>query len=288
MIRLSRPGDEAALQRLWQIAFGDTQAAIEDFFVRLYRPGRAVVWAEGDGVASAIYLLDAGTIAVTGDPGRPSLRLSYSYALATLPTYRGRGLGAAVTKAAIAHSIELGYDCNLICPAEAGLFDYYLRLGYRDKLSIAERNISLSDLSDFVIIPQVMSTDVSAYLRLRQDFLPVSAVVYPEAFFRYAAHRCEMSGGGLYRLEADGQTGCAAVERAGNQLFVREILPPSLAEAGTQALLTHLGAESAVFRTAADGTISSPAVRERPFVLAVPADGVSFAADGGYFPFVLD
>ena len=285
MIRPSRPNDASALQHLWQIAFGDPPSAIEAFFSHLYQPGDAIVWAEGETVASAIYLLDAGHLP---QPGGKPLRASYAYALATLPDYRGRGLGAAVTKAAIQRSAALGYDCNLICPAEAGLFAYYTRLGYETAFPIAEGTLSCPPHSEPGIICQVMSTCFSIYFRLRQDYLPLSALAYPEPFLRYMAFRCETSGGGLYRLEVEGRTGCAAVERRGGQLFVPEILPAALAAPGIRALLSHLDAACANFRTLPDMTPPVSLMHQRPFVLVSKTGTVSSLDGKGYVPFVLN
>jgi len=285
MIRLSRPGDEPALQHLWQAAFGDLPATIEGFFSHLYQPGDAVVWAEEGTIASAIYLLDAG---VLSQPGGRLLRASYAYALATLPDYRSRGLGTAVTKAAIRRSAELGFDCNLICPAEEALFAYYIRLGYDGKISIAEGTLSRCSLSDHIRISKIMSTNFPVYFRLRQTCLPPSALTYPERFLQYMAFRCESSGGGLYRLEVEGQTGCAAVERSDHQLFVREILPAALSEPGVHALLAHLGAESASFRTFPDRAPPSPLMRTRPFVLVAKTAAQPAITGSEYVPFVLD
>jgi len=280
MIRLSRRSDEAALQDLFHVAFGDPPEATRAFFSQLYRPGNAIVWVEGDAIASAMYLLDAGTVA--------PLRVSYSYALATLPEFRGRGLGATVTQSVISRSLELGFDCNLICPATEALFAYYTRLGYSHAFSIAEGEITCVDSSDFFIMNDITSTDFSTYLQLRAPHLPPSAVAYPEPFLRYVEACCTASGGGLYQLESQGQTGCAAVERRGDRLFIQEVLPASLAEPFSRALTAHLGAQSARFRTSPDPAAASPALRSRPFVLAAPAEDLPPTALDAYFPFVLD
>ncbi|MCL2567837.1 MAG: GNAT family N-acetyltransferase [Oscillospiraceae bacterium] len=285
MIRLSLPGDEAALQLLWQVAFGDPPAVTDAFFSELYRPGDAVVWVEGAHIASAIYLLDAGTLPHgAGNRKRSPFRVSYSYALATLPDHRGRGLGALVTQAAIARSAELGFDCNLICPAEVGLFSYYTRLGYRAAFSIVEGEVFRPERDYCADIFNIMLTNVSDYIRLRKSLLPDSATVYSELFMQYVAQNCVASGGGLYRLELEGQVGCAAVMQRENQLFIAELLPAALAEAFAPPLLSRLDAETAIFRTTPSDRPLSPSLRCRPFVLAAG----SLLAQEGYFPFVLD
>ena len=274
MIRRSRPGDEDALQALWQLVFGDPPAVTKTFFQTLYRPGDAIIWDADGTVASAMYLLDAGIS--TGADGQ-RLTTSYAYALATLPSFRGRGLGSQVAAACLARSRELGFDCNVVCPAETSLFPFYERLGYGQVLSIAEGEIvrDFSSVENFTF--SVMSTAFSTYCQHRHALLPDSATMYTPDFFDYTQQSFEASGGGLFRLELSDRVACAAVERRGAQLIVREILPAACATDGAQALLAHFGAESAVFRTVSDHST----VSQRPFAL-VAGD---FA---GYFPFVLD
>jgi len=277
MLRLSRPGDEPALLALWQDAFGDPPEVVEAFWKVLYQPGDAMVWAEGDTIASAIYLLDAGTLTLkTGE----TVKVAYSYALATLSAHRGRGLGSAVARAAIGRSFDLGFSYNLIRPAEVALFPFYVQLGFTHTFPVAGgvldcyRNIT----------NDIMSTDFSTYLQLRRQLPPDTAVEYSPAFLRYVA-RCALdSGGGLYRLVLQGQTLCAIVERRDDTLLIREILPAPLAESGAKALLAHFEAKSAVFQTVPDPL--GPAVS--PFLLGAAAEGAPPPPGALYAPFVLD
>jgi len=284
MIRASRPGDEAGLKELWQAAFGDPPTAIEGFFSHLYQVGTAVVWDEDGVIASAIYLLDAG---ITPLPDGHPLRTAYAYALGTLPAYRGRGIGSEVTRACITRSFELGFDCNVICPAEESLFPYYVRLGYDAVLPITEDKIIHTIQTELSITSKIMSTDPSTYFHLRSTLLPTCAATYAESYLQYVSFVCQASGGGLYQLELNGQTACAAVERRGETgLFIREFLPTSLSEVGIRALLSHFAAESADFRAPASDV--PPALKQRPFALAAYAGEQTIPCGDGYFPFVLD
>lgn len=281
MIRPSRLGDEPVLQHLWHIAFGDPPDATACFFAELYQPGTATVWEADGTVVSAIYCLDAGT---TPMPDNASRRTAYAYALATLPAYRGQGIGAQVTKAAIQASFEAGFDCNLICPAEPGLFPYYNKLGYDTILSISEQKFFRNDVGNVSITKNVMSTDFATYSKLRRPHLPSGATVLPETYLRYVAHTCDSAPGGLYRLEIEGQAVCATVSLQSNQLFVREILPASLAQAGTQALMAHFGMDAALMRAPAAVNTTGT----RPFALAAAPSHKPLPVFDGYFPFVLD
>jgi len=287
MIRHSRPGDEPGLQALWQIAFGDSSEAIEAFFSALYRPGQALLWTEGDQIVSAIYLLDAGSLPLPGganEQRQAPLRVSYSYALATLPNFRGRGIGTQVVQSAIVRSFETGFDCNVICPAEEALFPYYARLGYDAVLPIAQGEILRSMVDNSVSIINIMSINPAVYFLIRSALLPSQSVTYPADYLQFVTRSCLTSGGGLYRLKVDGQIGCAAVERRGTELFISEILPASLAEQGARRLLEHFGAESVRFRTV-PGLDVPP---QRPFVLVAQPPDRPLPILDGYFPFVLD
>ena len=106
--RPSRPGDEPGLKALWSAVFGDTEAFIDTFFRAVYTPGMAAV-AERDGqIVSAAYRVPFGPYA-------------YIYAVGTLPAYRGRGLGRAVTLAAA------GGGPAYLLPASPGLRAWYER-----------------------------------------------------------------------------------------------------------------------------------------------------------------
>lgn len=106
--RPSRAGEEPALRAVWKTVFGDSDAFLDAFFRLVYRPGMAAV-AEAEGrIVSAAYAV-------------PLQNAVYLYAVATLPAFRGRGLGEAVTMAAA------GGRPAYLCPAETSLRDWYAR-----------------------------------------------------------------------------------------------------------------------------------------------------------------
>jgi len=283
MIRPSRIGDEAGLKSLWQAAFGDPRDVIDAFFSALYQPGMAIVWEEDGVIASAIYLLDAG---LTPLPDGAMLHTSYAYALGTLPDYRGRGIGSAITRTVIARSAALGFDLNVICPAEESLFPYYTRLGYTHAFSIMEDNILRSEDVSLENMKKIMSIDFSIYSSLHRELLSGCGTMYPAEYLRYVEQVCKASGGGLYELEVDGQICLAAVSIAGNHLFVREFLGGADVTLGVQVLLEHFSLQSATVRTAIGDETGS--LKQRPFVLVSYASVQTLPSGAGYFPFVLD
>ena len=107
-LRHSRPGDEAALRRLWAAVYGPEEVFMNGFFDSVYVPGSAAV-ADADGdIVAAAYVIPFG-------------QARYIYAVGTHPDYRGRGFGKAVTL--LAARDEPAY----LCPADDGLRDWYIR-----------------------------------------------------------------------------------------------------------------------------------------------------------------
>ena len=106
--RLSRDGDEASLRRLWETVFGPEKDFIDLFFRKLYSPGSAAVAEIGGEIVSAAYVVSFG-------------KARYIYAVATLPEYRGRGLGKAVTM------LSAGREPAYLYPADRDLREWYMR-----------------------------------------------------------------------------------------------------------------------------------------------------------------
>lgn len=281
-IRLSRPGDDISLKRLWKIAFEDEDSYIDAFFNNCYSPGRAVVADTGGKIASAVYVLDAGVLGGK----HPS---AYSYALATLPEHRGLGLGGEVTKAGIASSFNSGYECNVICPAGESLFPYYEKMGYGRCFSLRSFFFSGAPPSVSRITGNIMSTSPAEYLKIREILLPPMSVFFTLPFLEHVAALCELSGGGLFRLDFEEAVGCAAVEYDGKGgLLVKELLiPDSLFTPAANLIYTHFGAKSLSIRTPESlgkglgGTVS-------PFALAIFKEKAPYAGSGGYFAFTFD
>lgn len=121
IIRPWREEDKPDLKTLWKLAFGDSDDYIDTFFRNFLKKDGCVV-AEWDGrVVSAMYILSSNRL----NPYRKNiLTAGYTYALATRPEYRGRGIGAAVYKAAAEKALET-HDMACVLPAEEGLYPFY-------------------------------------------------------------------------------------------------------------------------------------------------------------------
>ncbi len=128
-IRSFRAGDTAGALRLWKTVFGDG----DDFVLPFLGRARGFVADEGGVIAAAAYIVDGISLGGRAWP--------YIYAVATLPEFRGRGLGAAVSLAC-AEQIEREGGVAALRPAEPSLFDWYARLGFAPAVPAREAVVS--------------------------------------------------------------------------------------------------------------------------------------------------
>lgn len=230
-LRRFRPGDEAALRAIWKAGFGDPDKYIDAFFGQFLHPDSVVV-AEADGApVSAMYLLDGPTLW----PFRKNhLTSAYAYALATLPQYRGRGIGQAVYQAVCDLGFERGFDSVCVLPAEESLYPFYNADGSARVISAVRRAEYTAD--ELKGAPRTMCARISVeeYSNIRESLLASEAHgAMPESFYRWQDAQIEMSGGGWFVLSG----GCAAVERDGDVCRIRELILPEGDELAAAASL---------------------------------------------------
>ncbi|MGN0977067.1 MAG: GNAT family N-acetyltransferase [Faecousia sp.] len=156
------PGLEPQLQRLWQLAFGDEESFIQDYFTQVYRPEYCrCVLADGQ-AAAALYWFDEEY------QGR---KLAYLYAVATHPGFRRRGLCRALMEDTHALLTQLHYDGALLLPAEDWLRPMYREMGYRDCCKVSQFSCAAGAPVPIRAIGQ------EEYAKLRRKYLPEGGVV---------------------------------------------------------------------------------------------------------------
>ena len=166
-IRSWQTEDLPALKALWKIAFGDSDKYIDGFFERfLTSEDACVVAVSDDRVVSAMYILPAYTFPYR----KKHLSAGYTYALATLPEYRGRGIGGAVYQAADKRAKQCA-DLSCVLPAEEPLYPFYEKLsGARPFGGIREAHFTREELAPF---EPCMSARISVeiYAGIREQLL---------------------------------------------------------------------------------------------------------------------
>jgi GNAT superfamily N-acetyltransferase len=216
-IRAWQSQDKEDLAALWQVAFGDDRGFIDSFFETFVTHENACMVAEADGrVVSAMYIIPGYTLY----PYRKNtLTGAYTYALATLPEYRGQGIGKAVYQAANQRALAQA-DVACVLPAEEGLYPFYQDAAGAAPLSyVKQARFTREELKD---VASGMAARIPAlkYAGMREMLLGgMPHVTFPMALFELM----EENGADFFVLEG----GIAATERDGDVCRVTELLDPN-------------------------------------------------------------
>ena len=213
-LRASRIPDVPRLKELWKLAFGDEDAYIDHFFDRYYIPERVLVLEEGGQVQAMTAWFDMPVVSARSEVF-PS---AYLYAVATHPDCRGRGLAGRLLTFADQWLKEQGFVCVTTVPAQPDLHMFFGQNGFEECFALERREYTALPVGQEIEFEPIGPAE---YNRLREQMLNgVSHVSYSQSALDYQAGVCALSGGGLYRVGS----GCACVERAGDEVFVKELL----------------------------------------------------------------
>ena len=240
----------ADLQRLWQEAFGDSNATVEAFFATGFSPDRHHCIVENGIPVSALYWFDCQL---------DGQKLAYIYAVATLKSHRGKGLAHKLMEQTHEILKNKGYAGAILVPAN-GLFPFYEQLGYRTATTIDKFTCQATKAP-----APLREISVQEYARLRKALLPAGGVIQDGVTLNYLNTYCNLYAGENFVLAAaaDGQV-----------LLVQEFLGDT-ALAGQ--ILSALGMAKGHFR--APGT-------DRNFAMYLPL--TPNCPQPGYFGLALD
>ncbi len=237
------------LRKLWQEAFGDTDAFLDGFFADGWAPNRSRCLELDGEIAAALYWFDCC------HAGR---KIAYLYAVATAKAYQNRGLCHALMGDTHAHLQKLGYAGAVLVPA-AGLFPFYEGMGYRVCSQIQKISCTAGET------PVVLrALDAAVYARLRKRYLPRGGVLQEGENLTFLATFTRFYAGEDFLL-------CG--EQVEEKFFCQELLGNAVAAPG---ILRALGCTQGNFRTPREG---------QPFAMYLPLDDTPAPA---YFGLALD
>ena len=159
------------LRKLWQEAFGDTDAFLDGFFSTAFSPERCVCIVQGERVLSAAYWLDAQL---------PEGKAAYIYAVATLKECRGRGLATKIMKALEEMLRRRDYVAAILVPAQQSLAEFYGGMGYGFFGGICE--CSALAKSPGIALRKINAAEYGA---LRKRYLPAGGVIQDGESLRF-------------------------------------------------------------------------------------------------------
>lgn len=287
MITHPVPSMHADVKRLWQQAFGDTDAWLDAYFRFRHDDAHMYVTVVDDEeIASMLSLLPMRLVNQA-----KCFSARYLYAVATDEQWQGLGLSQAMTERALEQLRTQGVQAVLTVPATPSLFSFYAKQGFIPFSSVQTRLVDGSSLP-VSVSGQALPCDAPALFALRRQLLEKRGGVWGQwdvdalCYVRFSA---QQSGGGAYRMQTPQGQACAVVECAQGQAYVKELLSDGVAVENVLALLdSHLHAQCYHLRLPASGHGT-----DMPFSMVYWLDpqarqSVAAASTPPYFSLVLD
>lgn len=225
-IRLGTPGDVPRERELWQLAFGDEGAYVDNFFETCYRPERMLLLEEDGAVQSMTAWFDTQLVL----PGEGRFRAAYLYAVATDPAARGRGLAGRLLAGADEYFRSLSIPAVTTVPAEPSLHNFFGANGFQECFTLFQGTLDPGELPAPAWDNPLRPVSPAEYGAVREKILADRPhIAYPEEALAYQAGCCALSGGGLFAGETEGGPVCACAEGDGAGLVVyKELLGAEL------------------------------------------------------------
>lgn len=211
-----------ALRRLWQQAFGDTDAFLDGFFATGFSPDRCRCIIEEDIPIAALYWFDCAW---------QGKKLAYIYAVATEKDLRGQGLCRVLMENTHLCLKLKGYAGAVLVPGTPGLADMYRKFGY--KSFCPAENTTVAAAGSAISVSKVSAQE---YAQKRLAYLPENAVNHGPESFDFLSTFCDFYAGDHFLF-------CAAREE--NTIYIQEFLGDTEKIPG---ILTALQAEKAQVR----------------------------------------
>lgn len=201
------------ITKLWCEAFGDREEDVLVYLNTLIK--YCVVFEDNGKVAGMLFLLPV-TCGI--NKGR------YVYAVATLKSYRGRGISTALLGFAKMFIAENNESFLVLVPQTKSLFDFYGKRGFKAFSCVNKINVSCLKKGGNFDFKKVF---VNQYFQKRKEYLAdMSFVEWDVEMLQFAKN---MYDGDFFRIDEDGkEIGIAFVTLNGDEIVVKEVLSTKL------------------------------------------------------------
>ncbi len=214
--RRANEKDLGGLTALWALCFGDEPREIKAFWKALFDKISVYVAAEKTEIQAMLCALPVSFVDEEGE-SHPAV---YFYAVATAPSHRRQGLCHRLMAYAQEAEAKMGAEYCFLCPASRPLIDFYREMGYtfclfRDRYSTPVEKYPV----------KITKITPEAYQNLRLMQIYGSFVDYGTELLSWQDTLGRATGAGLYRIEGEDFVCCAAAEKQGQRLNIKELLP---------------------------------------------------------------
>ena len=170
-----------AVKKLWQEVFGDDEIWIDRFFYHLYQDNILIAKVKGKIVAMATLL------SATFLFEQKEYAMRYVYACATTPLFRGKKIMSKILDKAFEDSENRGEAGLFLLPADAQLYDFYLKNGFSAFFYHDKQEFSLPDFAEKQShLYNVQKISAEKYYSSRNSYLQnENSIHYPLSHFQF-------------------------------------------------------------------------------------------------------
>lgn len=237
MIRFAKKEDRLQVIALWQEAFSDTKAEIEEFFCSCKDLARICVWEEAGEIAAQLILLP---VTLVREGGKGSYPTEYIYAVATKQTWKGQGIATKLLQEVTA-LLAAEQKAGILVPAKESLTKFYEKRGF--KKCFLEEKITTTPLSTDNVtmdVTEVSYTTETAFLQeidagvyqelRRKAFCDCMFVDLPLQMLSYAMKNWQDAGGKCVSFTYKEKSFGVWYRQKGAIIEIAEITAPTMEE----------------------------------------------------------
>lgn len=261
--------------------FGDNDRYIDLLFRLLYKDNILLTEWENS-VVSMAFLLPAYVLI-----DKVKVPITYLYACATDPHFRGKGFMRKIIEKAYCDSSRNKQAGLFLLPATDSLYDFYAESGFRNFFYYQEKKIKRPGTfnAGFSPKPVIKKLTGREYYMYRSSFLKENySIHYPQKHFELMQYDYENGNDGFYRVgKEDDPEGLFFMNRQDSVLELKELLIRENKITET-ALTDLLFSEFDV----SDLRIVTPGDKKRSAMIRLNKDYEYLYGKKGYFNFPLD
>lgn len=221
-IRPSTPAEIPQLKDLWKKCFGDPSVYINKFFEQFCTAEQVLV-VEDDGEIDSMAAVLPSTLQL---PDGSEIQVGYIYALATNPYVQGKGHARQLLSYADQFLQEQGMKAMVLVPASPSLHRFFAAMGMSECFGTRKIELLTSNLTKDTEGCSMAPISSSEYNDIRKSFLMGTFhLSYTDERIELQKFASQMGNADLYKIEVDGEVGCAAIEFVQTRrLLVKELI----------------------------------------------------------------
>lgn len=163
--------DRNSLETIWKSSFEVDKTFLDFFFDFIFQNSRTYIIRDEDRIISSLTVIKNFIRIDNND-----YKGAYIYGVCTLPEYRGNGYSTLLIHEAEHDLKNKGYAFTFLKPADAGLYDFYNKLGYSHVLYHKQEKVTRNELADFQSECTIMNDDMAFSAQKAAFFEGINAI----------------------------------------------------------------------------------------------------------------